>query len=162
VLSYGGLNLPASLTALRVGTEVSLTTHWRSAHGASGPELDAAHHIVNGAGLLRQEGRVITDWTDEDLSVPGFTDARHPRTLVGQDDRGAVWLAAVDGRQPDYSVGMTFGDLQRLATRLGLTDALNLDGGGSTTMVVRDIVVNRPSDPGGAREVADALIVTPR
>jgi exopolysaccharide biosynthesis protein len=73
-----------------------------------------------------------------------------------------VWLAAVDGRQPDYSIGMHFADLQRLAERLQLTDALNLDGGGSTTMVVRGHVVNRPSDPGGPRPVADAIIVTAR
>ena len=57
---------------------------------------------------------------------------------------------------------MTFGDLQRLCDRLELTNALSLDGGGSTTLVVRDQVVNRPSDPGGARPVSDAIIVTPR
>jgi len=57
---------------------------------------------------------------------------------------------------------MTFEDLQRLADRLELTDALNLDGGGSTTMVIRGQVVNRPSDPTGVRPVGDALIVTPR
>ena len=54
---------------------------------------------------------------------------------------------------------MTFADLERLSDRLHLTDALNLDGGGSTTMVVRGHVVNRPSDPAGARPVSDALVV---
>ena len=82
--------------------------------------------------------------------------------MIGRDESGVIWLAAIDGRQPDYSIGMTFDDLQRLGDRLRLTDALNLDGGGSTTMVVRGQVVNRPSDPSGARPVADALIVTPR
>ena len=66
----------------------------------------------------------------------------------------------MDGRQADYSIGMTFADLQRLCDRLNLTDALNLDGGGSTTMVVRGRIVNRPSDPGGARPVSDAIVVT--
>jgi exopolysaccharide biosynthesis protein len=56
---------------------------------------------------------------------------------------------------------MRFSDLERLADRLELVDALNLDGGGSTTMVVRSRVVNRPSEAGG-RPVADALIVVPR
>jgi exopolysaccharide biosynthesis protein len=57
---------------------------------------------------------------------------------------------------------MTFGDLERLCDRLHLTDALNLDGGGSTTMVVRDVIVNRPSDPAGPRRVSDAILVRTR
>jgi exopolysaccharide biosynthesis protein len=80
--------------------------------------------------------------------------------MIGQDARGFLWLVAVDGRQPDYSIGMRFSDLQRLADRLDLTDALNLDGGGSTTMVVDGQAVNRPSDPLGARPVGDAILVT--
>lgn len=162
VLSYGGVTPPPPLAALTVGTEVDLSTEWRSDFGVPEVDLEASDHIINGAGLLRQGGKQVTDWTNEGLSGPDFTDARHPRTMIGQDGNGAMWLAAVDGRQPDYSIGMTFADMQRLATKLGLTDALNLDGGGSTTMVVRDIVVNRPSDPAGARPVADAIIVTPR
>jgi exopolysaccharide biosynthesis protein len=51
--------------------------------------------------------------------------------------------------------------MQRLCDRLGLTDALNLDGGGSTTMVVADRVVNRPSDV-SPRPVSDAILVTIR
>jgi exopolysaccharide biosynthesis protein len=57
---------------------------------------------------------------------------------------------------------MTLVELQRLAGRLGLTDALNLDGGGSTTMVVAGHVVNQPSAPTGARTVSDVLLVLPR
>jgi exopolysaccharide biosynthesis protein len=82
--------------------------------------------------------------------------------MIGVDEDGDVWLVAVDGRQINHSIGMTFKDLQRLAARLGLRDALNLDGGGSTTIVVRDEIVNRPSDPQGPRRVSDALIVTQR
>jgi exopolysaccharide biosynthesis protein len=53
-------------------------------------------------------------------------------------------------------------ELQRLARRIGLTDALNLDGGGSTTMVIAGNIVNQPSDPTGARTVSDVLLVIPR
>jgi exopolysaccharide biosynthesis protein len=102
----------------------------------------------------------VDDWAAEGLNPEAFTDARHPRTMIGLDAQGFIWLVAVDGRQPDYSIGMHFADLQRLADRLDLTDALNLDGGGSTTMVVDGQVVNRPSDPLGARPVGDALLVT--
>jgi hypothetical protein len=162
VLSFGGLRLPPELVALKVGVQVTLSIGWRSAFGLPDEALQQSRHIINGAGLLRREGTSLTDWKDEGLHGDGFTHARHPRTLIGRDHAGTIWLAAVDGRQPDYSIGMTFEDLQRLGDRLGLTDALNLDGGGSTTMVIRGQVVNRPSDPAGARPVADAIIVTPR
>jgi hypothetical protein len=162
VLSFGGLDLPTPLKALLPGVVVSLSTRWRSSFGVPDDVLDASHHIINGAGLLRREGRTLDEWAGEALSDTAFVNARHPRTLVGRDAEGAIWLVAIDGRQPDYSIGMTFADLQRLGDRLQLVDALNLDGGGSTTMVVRDQVVNRPSDPGGARPVSDAIIVTPR
>jgi exopolysaccharide biosynthesis protein len=56
---------------------------------------------------------------------------------------------------------MTLPEAARLMRSLGARDALNLDGGGSTTMVVRGEVVNRPSDRTGARRVSDALYVTP-
>jgi hypothetical protein len=161
-LSYGGLELPAALTALRDGVEVALQTDWRTAAGVPIDHLEAAGHIVSGAGLLRRAGEAISSWDGENLKRETFTDVRHPRTLIGVDRQGLIWLVAVDGRQADYSVGMNFAELQRLADRLGLTDALNLDGGGSTTMVVRGKVVNRPSDPTGPRGVSDAIVVSLR
>jgi hypothetical protein len=160
VMSFGGVELPAALAALDVGMAVGFHARWQTERGLSPARLDAADHIVNGAGLLRRGGQVMRDWSTEGLSADGFTDARHPRTMIGQDARGFLWLVAVDGRQPDYSIGMRFSDLQRLADRLDLTDALNLDGGGSTTMVVDGQAVNRPSDPLGARPVGDAILVT--
>lgn len=57
---------------------------------------------------------------------------------------------------------MSFAELQNLVTRVGLVDALNLDGGGSTTMVVRGVVVNHPSDATGPRKVSDAIVVRAR
>lgn len=161
VLSYGGLDLPADLERLLPGTTVELDTHWTTVNGLEAARLDTADHVVNGAGLLRVRGRQLTDWEVERLSGPAFVDARHPRTMVGVDRRGEIWLVVVDGRQA-ASVGMAFSDLQRLADRLQLIDALNLDGGGSSTMVVRGKVVNRPSDASGPRAVSDAIGVTLR
>ena len=57
---------------------------------------------------------------------------------------------------------MTFADCSTLCDRLDLTDALNLDGGGSTTMVVKGAIVNKPSDAAGPRPVSDALLVMAR
>jgi hypothetical protein len=162
VLSYGGVHPPPALAALTPGVEVMFETRWRSRHGLDDTQLNASHDIVNGAGLLRRAGRVFTDWRAEGLGASAFTDTRHPRTLIGRDGEGFIWLVTVDGRQPDFSIGMTFEELQRLSDRLSLVDALNLDGGGSTTMVVKGQMVNRPSDPGGPRPVSDAIVVTQR
>jgi exopolysaccharide biosynthesis protein len=90
----------------------------------------------------------------------------HPRTAVGIDEAtGEVLVLAVDGRQPD-SRGMTMVELANAMVDLGAAEALNLDGGGSTTMVAKRPdgvrrVVNSPSD-GFERWVANALEVTYR
>jgi hypothetical protein len=163
VLSYGGLDLPEALQALVPGVEVEFETTWRTLNGTSPERLEEADHIVSGAGLLRLNGRALDNWENtEALSPQRFLDMRHPRTVVGVDADGYIWFAAIDGRQPDYSVGMTFADLQTLCDRLQLTGALNLDGGGSTTMVAQGLVVNRPSDVGGPRRVSDAILVQGR
>jgi hypothetical protein len=163
VLSFGGLELPDALASMDVGTVLKFETAWNTVNGLPTVRLDEADHVVNGAGLLRLNGVTPTNWqTHERLAADSFINARHPRTLIGVDRRGFVWLAAIDGRQSDYSVGMTFADLVRLCDRLDLRDALNLDGGGSTTMVVQGRIVNRPSDAGGARAVSDAILVKSR
>lgn len=162
VLSFGGTDLPERLAALVEDVGVTFDVAWRSTHGLSDAVLDEAVHIVNGAGLLRLNGQVFTDWRIEGLNPDAFTNARHPRTIVGVDREGFIWLAAVDGRRPNYSIGMSFADLQRLCDRLDLVSALNLDGGGSTTMVAKGQLVNKPSDPAGARPVSDAILVTLR
>ena len=162
VLSFGGTDLPDDLAALVEGVQVTFNVKWKSAHGLPDAALDEAAHIVNGAGLLRRDGQVLRDWKVEGLNVEAFTNARHPRTMIGVDRGGFIWLAAIDGRQPSHSIGMTFDEMQRLCDRLGLVSALNLDGGGSTTMVVKGQLVNRPSDPAGARPVSDAILVTRR
>jgi hypothetical protein len=161
VLSYGGLDLPPALNALVPGVAVDVRRVWKSVHGLEADRLESADHVMNGAGLLRRAGVPLTNWDVERFSGTAFVQLRHPRTMIGVDRSGYVWLAVIDGRQ-QASVGMSFAELQRLADRLELTDALNLDGGGSSTMVVRGKVVNRPSDASGPRAVSDAIGVTVR
>jgi hypothetical protein len=86
---------------------------------------------------------------------------RNPRTGIGVTSSGKLLLVTVDGRSR-RSVGIKLGGLARLFSRLGAEWALNLDGGGSTTMVVRGRVVNNPSDPGGERAVGSAVLVLGR
>ena len=69
---------------------------------------------------------------------------RAPRSAVGQLRDGRIVLVAVDGRQPGYSVGLTMVEAAQLMIDLGAEEAINLDGGGSTTFVVDGAVVNRP------------------
>jgi hypothetical protein len=90
--------------------------------------------------------------------IPGFADRRHGRTAVALRTDGTILLLAVDGRRAD-SPGMTLEELTQYLESLGAVDALNLDGGGSTTMVLRGTLVNRPSDRTGERPVANALLV---
>jgi len=163
VLSFGGLEPPEALAALSPGTRISFGTNWHTLNGLADAHLDAAQDVINGAGLLKRNGRALSNWlASENLQPATFTDMRHPRTLIGTDRQGFVWLVVIDGRQPERSVGMTFVELIRLCDRLGLENALNLDGGGSTTMVVKGQIVNRPSDASGPRAVSDAIVVTAR
>jgi hypothetical protein len=109
---------------------------------------------IGGNPTLIEDGKVVVGRS----SHPFFR--RNPRTGIGYTgDR--VLLVTVDGRQRRYSVGMTLRAFAQLFKSLGARWALNMDGGGSTTMVVRGGVVNRPSD-GSERPVSSALLVMPR
>ena len=157
VLSFGGERVPEPLQLLGRGTRVRLDVSYEPVEGEPKSWL-LAQDIVGGAGLLIRDGRDIEDWSIERFNQ-GFAENRHPRTMIGTAADNTIWLVTVDGRQPELSVGMTLVELQALAHRLGLVNALNLDGGGSTTMWVQGQVVNRPSDPTGPRKVSDALLV---
>ena len=157
VLSFGGERVPEALQLLGRGTRVRLDVSYEPDEGDPKSWL-LAQDIVGGAGLLIRDGRDIEDWSIERFNQ-GFAENRHPRTMIGTAADNTIWLVTVDGRQPEQSVGMTLVELRALAHRVGLVNALNLDGGGSTTMWVQGQVVNSPSDPTGPRKVSDALLV---
>jgi len=99
-----------------------------------------------------------------------YGSTRHPRTAVGLDARRRLaWLVTVDGRQPGVSEGASLDELTDILVALGASDAINLDGGGSTTMVVESangpVVLNRPihtAVPGRERPSANHLGVRAR
>jgi exopolysaccharide biosynthesis protein len=123
---------------------------------------------VGGRPVLARDS-VIPASLDTDGQA-SFTTTRHPRTAVGIADRGRrLLLVTVDGRQKPYSDGMTVRELANLMLALGARDALNLDGGGSTTFVYADPdsagalrVANHPSDAAGERPVGNALALVRR
>ena len=155
---YGGDAPPAPLDQLSQGDRVRLAVSDKTARGTAPDAWAAAQDIVGGAGLLVSRGKPVRDWAVEKLRA-GFATERHPRTMIGADADRRVWLITVDGRNPLLSLGMSFAELQGLARGLRLREALNLDGGGSTTMVVNGAVVNHPSDATGPRKVSDAIEV---
>ncbi len=157
-----GPGVPAErLAGLTVGTRVRTRAVYRTLNGTKPADWEAAPDIVGGVGLLATAGRLVKDWAPEKPRA-GFDTERHPRTVIGTSGDGRIWLITVDGRNKALSLGMSFAELQTLITRVGLIDALNLDGGGSTTMVVKGAVVNHPSDPTGPRRVSDSIIVRVR
>lgn len=115
-----------------------------------------ARESVGGTPVLVRDGRV---WAGHDGT--NFNDGLHPRTAIGWDTEGRVLLLTVDGRQPGFSMGMDLPSLAQLLVDLGAVEALNLDGGGSTTMVVRGSVVNRPSDRLVRRATRETVVRAP-
>ena len=131
-------------------------------------ELAQQRLVVSAGPRLLRGGRVAVTAKAEGFAPPQapafygtFVAARQPRTLAGVRADGKVLLVTVDGRRPGWSTGMTLPEAARLMRSLGARDALNLDGGGSTTMTVRGEVVNRPSDPGGERRVSNGVYALP-
>jgi exopolysaccharide biosynthesis protein len=99
----------------------------------------------------------IDDKDEGDL--PRFSKLRHPRTGIGfSQDSSTVYFITVDGRQ-QTSRGMTLIEFADLMIEHGIYQGLNLDGGGSTTMVVSNIIVNSPSDQTGERKVGNCIVV---
>ncbi len=107
---------------------------------AADENLDDVWQAVSGSTIVLQDGKVVES---QDASV-------HPRTAVGySQDKRFVYFLVVDGRQKGYSVGATTKNVGEALLECGAYVGLNLDGGGSTTMVVRDendepVVLNRP------------------
>jgi exopolysaccharide biosynthesis protein len=110
---------------------------------------------------------LILDSENELLDSVPFNKLRHPRTALGIKPDGSVLLLTVDGRQQNSS-GMSLFELTKVMKWLGCTSAINLDGGGSTTLWVQGYgdngVVNHPSDNKkwdhqGERKVANVIYI---
>jgi hypothetical protein len=137
-----------------------LPAQWQLAWAPS-----TAVEAVGGFPVLVRDSQVVRGLAS--AGGTSFAPVRHPRTAVGLSAGGRhLLLVTIDGRREGWSAGMTLTELARLMLRLGATEALNLDGGGSTTMVARRgdrlEIVNRPSDGSGERGVANALAVVRR
>jgi hypothetical protein len=126
------------------------------------PDFPNLLHILGGGPRLVKGGREFVTAEMEQFSTPPFQNdpakGRAPRTAVGITADNKLLLVVIDGRQPLHSIGVTLWETARIMRELGAVDALNLDGGGSSTMVVLNRVINAPSD-GRERPVGNALVV---
>lgn len=111
---------------------------------------------IGGNPTLVTSGAIVAG--NVDGSTPYFQ--RNPRTAIGYKADGSVLMVTIDGRGAGGSAGMSLRELAQLFLRLGAVEAMGLDGGGSTTMVVNGQVRNVPAD-GAERPVSSALVVLP-
>lgn len=135
------------LAGLQVGDEVSVSLQ------LSGEWSDVTM-AIGGSALLVKDGQV----------QPNSDPAAHPRTAVGTKADGSVVLLEIDGRQPGFSEGVTLAELAQILKDMGVVNALNLDGGGSSTFIARmpgetqRKLLNSPSD-GGERKTANGILL---
>ena len=157
VVSASGRAMAEAARVLRRGARARLEAPLRTE-----PPLPFHPETLLGGGPWLLHGGAPASPLEGEPYAEDFLERRHPRTAIGVHADGSILLVTVDGRQPGWSDGMTIGELTALMSGLGCGEALNLDGGGSTAMVVRGQVVNRPSDATGERPVSDAILVFAR
>ena len=136
--------LSALFGAKYVDTQISLNPQWHN-----------VRHIISGGPYLVKDGEVFVDMTAQKLQSIG---GRNPRTAIGYTKDNDFILITADGREGS-SVGLTLNELAYFMKSLGCTNAINLDGGGSTVMYVNGAIVNRPPQPGGIG-LSNALVIS--
>lgn len=144
----------------RLAGSLGATTQLRIVAGFA-PRRGHLCMLVGGWPRLVVDGQSIADSVDRiEGTFPRFSSTRHPRTGVGfSRDSSTLYLITVDGRS-ESSSGMSLAEFASVMQALGVAQGLNLDGGGSTTLVLHGQVVNHPSDSTGERKVGNALLVT--
>ncbi len=123
---------------------------------ASSAPIWSPRSAVSAGPMLVRDGRLRVTALEEGFgggSIPGV----HPRTAIGRTADGSTLLVVVDGRQ-DISRGVSLSELGRILIEAGAVDALNLDGGGSSTFVVGRDRLNLPTGYDVQREVYSALV----
>lgn len=151
VISAAGKNRAELLKSAKIGKKAEIL------RDASNPN---AEDIVAGVPQLIKNGKIEITWQEEKAGKD-FVETKHPRTAAAKLNDGRFLLITVDGRS-ESSGGIALEDLAKLLLEMGATDAMNLDGGGSSTMFLDGKVVNKPSDKEGERKVGDAILVLPR
>jgi len=146
------------LTPIIVETSTAVVSCELKPLDADAPLAEDISDAVTGAPRILTSGKVDVRYKQEKMTE-SFSTVRHPRTGVGIRPDGSVILVTVDGRQATLSRGASLSELAAILIAQGATQGLNLDGGGSSAAIARNLVVNSPSD-GSQRPVADALLIS--
>jgi hypothetical protein len=127
------------------------------------PQIHDVRSLVGGIPWLVRDGKPFVAARENlEGAREVFSTTRHPRTGIGfSRDSLTAYFLSVDGRQAS-SAGMSLVEFSELMIARGVYQGLNLDGGGSTTMVIDGAVVNSPSDAAGERPVANCLLLMER
>jgi hypothetical protein len=169
------LTYPVARGAVGIRTDGALDLRWARSDGATACALDAplpnrpdtpadaprtcvpwAVRDALGAGpMVVRNGRPAVS-ADAEVFFGTSIPATHPRSAIGRAADGAALLVVVDGRQ-DASRGVTLDELAALLLSLGAVDGLNLDGGGSSALVVDGVRLNRPTGGTVEREVSNGI-----
>lgn len=153
VLSAGGPAASFLKENLKPDDKLTIKLDVKSAGNVDWTQVQQA---VGGRPRILKDGKEHIDLAYEKVGA-SFSTTRHPRSAVGITADGKLMLVTVDGRQ-SVSRGISLSDLAALMKRLGAVDAINLDGGGSTTLSYRGMLLNSPSG-GDLRPVANGLLV---
>lgn len=153
VLSAGGPAASFLKANLKPGDKLTVRFDIKSTNGIDWTQVQQA---VGGRPWILKDGKEHISLEYERVGA-SFSTARHPRTALGATADGKLMMVTVDGRQ-SISRGINLPDLSAVMKRLGATDAINLDGGGSTTMSYRGGIVNSLSG-GIMRNVANGVLV---
>jgi len=121
-----------------------------------GLDWTKARNVVGGGTFLLVDGKPLIDFKAAGFGDKFATD-RHPRSAMGRTAEGDIILAVVDGRQ-SMSVGASLEEMAKIMMNQGCVEAINLDGGGSSTFNVLGVNLNRPSD-GEERKVANGVLL---
>jgi hypothetical protein len=155
-------DLAPVVAALRPGDRVRTRLVLRS---GGRPLTRPGTTVINGGPLLMQDGAVHITQQQDGMHQPsnpsfdyGWFLQRNPRTFAGVDARGRSLFVTVDGRQLG-ELGLSIPETAAVARSLGMFDAINLDGGGSTAMVLHGALISHPSDAAGERPVGDAIAI---
>ena len=158
VISAAGKSREWLLANARKGSKITFSWRLKSIEAGDNTDWNRPYSLLGGGPQLIKAGKIAITDKQEKMSAT-FAADRHPRTAIAKLGSGKLLLVTVDGRQPGVSSGMSLYLLADLLLELGAVEAMNLDGGGSTTMVIQNKIVNKPSDQTGERPVSDAILV---
>lgn len=136
------------------------------------PDIDDLHTLdrwkwwrmrtaIGGGPVLLKDHEIFISNKEEQKFVNGEND-RHPRTAMGYTENGKLIILVIQGRMPGVADGTTLKETARILQQLGCIEGLNLDGGGSSCMLVNGKETIKPSDKTGQRPVPAVFIIKKR